>query len=156
MLRNKFVVMAVAVLLAAVAAYNYSFFSSKGQRKPAAPEQALRTGGEETVGAAVAPASAPRYRSVWRRDPFWYSGGVDRNRHDVRSAPKIAGTGIELTGTMTKDGKGYALINGSVYGVGDKVQNATIVEVGELYIKVRTSEGTRTIRIDNDLIEKEK
>lgn len=156
MLRNKFVIVIVAVLFAAVAAYNYSFFRAKADvRSSPGPEQALRAAKGNSNASTAIPASSA-YHAVWRRDPFWYPGGADKNRHDMRSVAKDNKTGIKLEGTMTKDNKGYALINGSVYGVGDRVQNATIVEISELYIIVRTNEGTRTIRIANDLIEKEK
>lgn len=153
MLRNKFVIIMVAVLLVAVGAYNYSFFRAKTPLKPPSrPEQSLRT----EDAAADSPLSIDSYRSEWQRDPFWYANGVDKSQHDGRSGPKVHRSGFDLEGTITKDGKGYALINGGVYGVGDKVRNATIVEISELYIKVRNGEGTRTIRIANDLIEKEK
>ena len=153
MLRNKYVVIVVAVLLSAVVAYNYYFFRAQRALKQGRSPRTLQAGGTGT-GAASASGPVSGYHASWQRDPFWYLGGVDKTHH--AAAKPSSGQGLVLEGTMTKEGKGYALINGNVYGIGETVRGVTIIEIGELYVKLKSSAGTKTIFIANDLIKKEK
>lgn len=160
MLRNKYVIMAVGVLFLAILAYNYSFFMAR--KAASRPPGVMRAATDMNATAAKKNTheTVGEYQATWRRDPFWYLGGVDIRRSAALTSYKTAapssGSGLRLDGTMTKDGKGYALMNGEVYGVGETVHGATILEIGNLFVTVKSSTGTKTIHITNDLPEKEK
>jgi len=147
MLRNKLVVIVIAVLLLAVIAYNFAFFRERRNQQRIQATVAVAVRNE-----AISPGSSARgpYQPSWRRDPFWYPGGVDRSGHGPAPAHML-----QLEGTMIKDGKGYAIMNGEVVGVGDRIQGVTILEVGDLSVKVQGRTGTRTIGIISDTNEKE-
>jgi len=147
MLRNKFFVIILFILLLAVIAYNYTFFRERRTQQRAQVAAAAQFMSDApSIGSA---ASGP-YQPTWRRDPFWYPGGVDRSVHHAVPAHTL-----QLEGTMVKEGKGYAIMNGEVVGVGDRIQGVVIVEIGDLSVKVKGPTGTRTISIIGDMNEKE-
>jgi len=153
MLRNKYVLIIVGLLFLAVAAYNYSFFrAQKAKMAPRGPEQVQRTI-SQSPGVSSPSLSPAEYHPVWRRDPFWYTEGVDRTIH--RAYRPASTSGIVLEGTMVEGGKGYAIISGEIVGIGDHVQGAVVTDIQEQSITVKDSKGTRTISIASEPIEKE-
>lgn len=149
MLRNRLFMAGLAVLLLLVAYYNVSFFQKRhAGRQQAGPAASPAAGGKAAGASRTAPAAAG-YAAAWKRDPFWYPEG---RRATSSFAPGERATarrkgGLRLEGTMTKDGKGYVLINGSIYGVGDRVDGYQIMSIGDRSVTMKGATGTRTMRI---------
>jgi hypothetical protein len=149
MLRNKYVIAVLCVLLLAVLLYDLSFFRKRGAgpgpaapAAPAPPAALART--------AAAAGTAADYRPQWRRDPFRHAGGAPRTAPAARS-----GGDLRLEGTMSRGGTAYALINGRIYGAGDRVDGSEIVKIDDLAVTMRGAGGTRVLRILRDGREKE-
>jgi hypothetical protein len=139
MLRNRYVIAVVGVLLVLVLYYNVSFFSEKRAVK------AVRQGDSPAfVETAERAAGTPAARTgEWKRDPFWYTDKNSRSRAGAASR----GSGLALAATMTKDGKGYALIGDRVVGVGETLNGYTVVDVGQKSVTIKNHNGTRVLTI---------
>jgi hypothetical protein len=156
MLRNRFLIAVLAILLIAVAVYNYSFFASRKVKPPAAHTAAPAGEAGPQQGATIDPSriQAPSYRPQWTRDPFWYHDGAGKQSAGGRPK-RTASADITLEGTTTEQGKGYAIIDGQVIETGETIRGYTIVSIGDRSVVLRNAKGTRTLTIANDLLEKE-
>jgi len=148
MLRNKYFIAFLGVLLMGVITYNVIYFRSKNTPSPS--DSSGQPASKKEKAFNTDRSFYTSYRPTWRRDPFWYTEGAVRSPYvTVRSR------GLNLEGTMVKDGKGYAIISGEVVEVGDRIQGVVIVEIGDQTIKVKGNQGTKTIHIATDQLEKE-
>jgi hypothetical protein len=133
-------------MLALVVLYNISFFQKRraGVRRSSPP--AL----QETTVQRTDPARRAEddYRPAWRRDPFWYPGGTEkRGAVPAPAAEPRTSDELRLEGTSMSGGKGYALINGKVYGVGDRVNELEVAEIDETSVTLKGRNGARIIQI---------
>jgi hypothetical protein len=167
MLRNKFVIAIVAVLLCIVSIYNLNFFLKK---KAPASLQGKTLGAAPSVGRDRAPGhlmATPfpvlRDKENWKRDPFLY---MEQRTGRYTEAEGRAGTpaarektkapAIRLQGITVRNGKRFALVNGWVVGTGDRLDNVLITDITPYSIFVKDADGTREINIYTDIPDKEK
>lgn len=121
MLKNKYIVVAVAILFGLVAAYNLKFFYSRG-----------KTTAEPSIPSAVQMKHSPsvskkqnellpeqQETNTWKRDPFGLQTESGRS----------ASGGVYLMGIIKRDGKSHALINGEVYTVNQRIGDSIIKEI---------------------------
>ena len=158
MLRNRYTVIGLGVVLFAVLAYNIFFVTNRlrggdGQLVKAPPvTAAARTFGETRPDL---PVVTERDTDQWKRDPFRYPAGKDGA--PGLSKAKIPGQRqIVLQGIMTRNGVLYALLNGSVYGAGDIIGDLRIVTVKKYSVVVADKERQRVVYIYKDGLEKER
>ncbi len=153
MLRNKYFLAGLGVLLLLVLIYNIAFFSGRGKgidHPSAIPGTAVQ--GE---GGRTSPASAQSQEGgmagEWRRDPFWHPGGKSHGAPPAgRKAP-----GLHLEATMAEGGKAYAIINSDIVGIGERFNGYVVEEIGDQFVKLKGPGGTKTLFIGDDSIEKE-
>jgi hypothetical protein len=159
MLRNKAVIIAVAILFVAVAGYNLNFFLEKKMPAPFKEKAAnvdTPVAPEREVQSRKAPAFlTPRDKGTWKRDPFQYT--EEKGNSTGQADRKVANAGeIKLQGITVRDGKYYALVNGEVVEEGDRLDNLTISRISRYSIFVKDVSGTREIDMYNDIPDKEK
>lgn len=150
MLRNKYLIAGLGVLLLLVALYNISFFRERRgpARHRAETSQPLGKAREAARPGPAAAGKAAAYSAEWRRDPFWYPDGPLRAPFSAsRTRTQADVRGLRLEGTTMKGTKGYALINGKVYGVGDRVAGEQITAISDRSVTLKSAEGTRTMHI---------
>jgi len=149
MLRNKYVLVVVGFLLVNVVGFNINFFAKRSSNTPQ-PAPAVKQPASDWRSPENEAPSAPASdgpAGTWRRDPFWY-GGV----RSAVAAPKLppartASKGLSVEGSIFRDGKGYALINGQIAGVGESVNGYEVLEIRDRSITLKGPNGTRTINL---------
>ncbi len=156
MLRNKAVMVVVAVLFTMVVVYNLNFFLQKKrpvQPKETVPREVVPLAPEKN--AESMPASTfqiPRDKEAWKRDPFQYT--QEKGYSSEQSDRKVAKAGeINLQGITVRDGKYYALVNGWIVEAGDRLEDTTIVRITSESILVKDASGTREINIYNAILD---
>lgn len=134
MLRNKYVIAAVGIILMAVIGYNIRFFLSRG------PVVSSRSQVQSVQKAAVtsqtdAPVSRHEAEKkdtrAWRMDPFSIPSSftaVSPKQAEPEEDYSWVG-GLRLSGIIQKEGRGYALIDGGVYGRNDSIRSAQILDI---------------------------
>jgi len=154
MLRNKIVIAAVGLGLLLVLWYNLDFFLYKRAR--AAQAVAMRTLGVSVPLANIdvmppeevhVRKDRPKDEIIWRRDPFWYDNGRKRAIASIPTTRKRT-QDLSFEGTMTKLGKGYALINGQIVGIGDLINGYTVVEISNHSVTLRNNAGSKVLTIN--------
>ena len=149
MLRNRYFIAALGGLLVLVVIYNVSFFS---QRTKGAVGSAPAPAAAAKLPPEPAPTVAARDHVVdWRRDPFWYASA----KKDSRPTGEKQRAGLRLEATMGKDGKAFAIINGAVVGIGEKLNGYVVSEIGDQFVKLKGPAGARTLTLASDSNEKE-
>ncbi len=148
MLRNRYLIAVLGVLLLLVAFYNVRFFLQRRGPDRQAAEVSQPASAARTAGRTAAAGKAADYRPAWNRDPFWYPDG---RRQQVYAGPRMRTPaderGVRLEGTTIKENKGYALINGRVYAVGDRVAGEQITAIDDRSVTLRGAGGARTLHI---------
>ncbi|MBI4844470.1 MAG: hypothetical protein HY809_09135 [Nitrospirae bacterium] len=121
MLSNKYFIFAIAALLALVIIYNIKFFSSRNGEKAGRimPVQAPSANFETAETASGRPIVMSD--GNWKRDPFSVTAGASRDYTDNDN--------VLLSGILKKEGGSLALINGSVFGIGDFVDGGIIKDI---------------------------
>jgi type II secretory pathway pseudopilin PulG len=158
MLRNKYVVTALGAVLLLVVAYNIQFFRTR------AVNQAAGTAAQTYSSAIQHPrTSSPPPRVMmpslpveeWRRDPFWYPLSTKHALPVQHTGSSRPSSGMRLEATMVKDGKGFAVISGQVVGLGERVGEYVVVEVGDLFVRLKGPGGVKKMSITTDTSVKE-
>jgi hypothetical protein len=153
MLRNKYFFAGLGGLLLFVLIYNIVFFSGRGKgidRPSAVPGTAV-PGDEGLTVANSAQSQEGNGTGEWRRDPFWYPGGKTRSAPPtVSKAP-----GLRLEATMARGGKAFAIINGDIVGIGERLHGYVVTEIGDQFVKLNGPGGIRTLKLAGDTSEKE-
>jgi hypothetical protein len=80
---------------------------------------------------------------AWRRDPFWYQKGSTDQLNKTKQIDDI-----RLEAIVMRNGKGYAIVNGRVVGVGDRIQGAVIAWITGDSLLMKSKDGAKVIRID--------
>lgn len=154
MFGNKYLVTAVGVALALVIAYNVNFFLSRSEKTSSVRQRAQ-------IPAAVPkqPARLPekpaaidtetRDKDPWKRDPFSVSRSFDLPSPIINRETKLGGI-------IKRDGRGYALLNGKIYGVNDHIGNAIITEIRQHSIVLQSNGRTEEISFEDHVVLKEK
>lgn len=109
MLRNKYVALTVGILLSCVIAYNIYFFYTPPPR-PLIAEAIYNN-----KYALSEKRFEPKDKGEWKKDPF-----------GIRLDESISYWDLKLQGIIHREGRGYALINGKLYGIGDSIDGGKI------------------------------
>lgn len=127
MLRNKYVALAVGILLSCVIAYNIYFFYTKNKRAGVSEVKSKPLVAEAIYDNKYALSEKrfetrryyqrvePKDKGEWKKDPF-----------GIRLDESIAYGDLKLQGIIHREGRGYALINGKLYGIGDSIDGGKI------------------------------
>jgi type II secretory pathway component PulC len=118
MLRNKYVALAVGILLSCVIAYNIYFFYTKNKRAGVSEVKSKPPVAEAIYNNKYALSEKrfePKDKGEWKKDPF-----------GIRLDESISYGGLKLQGIIHREGRGYALINGKLYGIGDSIDGGKI------------------------------
>lgn len=149
MLRNRYLAFIVAALLLGIILYNLYFFYSRGKTKGISKIED-RPPVAEAIHKRHALAEAgfePKDNSKWKRDPF---------KSEIKSDEDISYETFNLEGIIQRDGKGYALINGRLYGIGDSI-NGEKVNAVERHSVILLKDGkTEKISFKDYIVLKEK
>jgi len=156
MLRNRYFVAAIIILLIGVFIFNLNFFLRRKhlyylktpERSTFASRPVIKTVEPEYSRNDAVFEQVKSDPARWRRDPFF---------HRVEEVKKIGSSGINkkdsnvnitLEGIMKTDGRLYALINGWAFKKGDKIEEFIIEEVFEDGIILKGEGGRKTIKIE--------
>ena len=153
MLANKYVAALIGVLLILVVTYDVQLFLSRGKRREVAVTKKTYPAAHSDDRTYHSPEPALEKEDVnpWKRDPFGLK--ATEKTAEERAAEKLAAyrAEIRVTGIIKREGRSYALINGKVYTVNDRLRDAVIAEIKKHSI-VLASEGIRYEISYNDYV----
>lgn len=156
MLRNKYIAIAVGILVVIVIAYNFKFFVSKKSQpeSPVAQVSALSEPSKHEQGKLPERILDERDKGIWKRDPF----DLKRDTQHLAEEPEPEKSlqDIHLMGIIKRDGRSHALINGKVYRVHDEFDDAIIKEIKKHSIILLSDGETREISFEDYIVLKEK
>lgn len=152
MLRNKYVIAALGIVLLLVVAYNVAFFKTRTTSRAAgaAVQSPAVTNMQRLKVSSPSPVMTSRPADEWRRDPFWYPQSTKRSAPAQHAAASRPSSGIRLEATMIRDGKGYAIISGQIVGMGERYGEYVVAEVGELFVRLKGPGGIKKLSIIAD------
>jgi hypothetical protein len=139
--------------------YDSGMFSSKGgptsPKKLAVEKVLAESGGEvtEDVVLDIALVGGIEWDGKWKDDPFYYiapetlKAGPKKGLVDklLGSAEMGKATNMNLTGISWHGNSGYAIINGNIAKVGDKISGYTVEKIALTYVVL--GKGRQTIRL---------
>lgn len=157
-MRTK-IMLGVLVALLLYFLYDSGMFSSKGgssrPQKLAIDNVAAKSGGgaTEDVALEIALVGGIEWDGKWKDDPFYYiapetlKAGPKKGLVDklLGSAEMGKATNMDLTGISWHGNSGYAIINGNIAKVGDKISGYTVEKIALTYVVL--GKGRQTIRL---------
>lgn len=163
MLRNRYLIAALCLLLLVVLGWNISFFAGRRTapvRQSVVASSAVSSvassaaAGRQTSEAAARRALPVRQdAAVWRRDPFSFSVRASAaKKSDIVSDTPIQEDVINLQGIMVSGGKRFALVDGWVVGVGDRVRDYSVTAINQYSIVLKGAQGTRDVSIIHETV----
>ena len=164
MLGNKYLAVAVGLLLILVAAYNIKFFSSKnrpaetvvtGKTEAVKPSEPIKADGPDMHKKPERIAEAED-KARWKRDPFDLQAAAVKKPGKKPEKKPAFSEDIRLIGIVKRNGKSHALINGRVYSVNDKIGDAVITEINKNGIVLSSAGESKRISFEDYIILKEK
>jgi hypothetical protein len=146
---------AVGIALSFVIVYNVMFFAARNNKTTAVGQKQLQTAHTPVRAERekhLPPDTVEKHadkqdRSRWKRDPFSLQQSSDN---------PIIVADVKLMGIIMRNGKGHALINGSVYGVNDRIGSSRIKEIRQHNIVLLTDGGTEELSFEDYHVLKEK
>ena len=160
MLGNKYVALAVGILLVIVVSYNIKYFVSKN-RQPESPTgyktaqlSAPTETSEHKPGKLPKRILEKKDKGHWERDPFNLKTVVEIKKEQKK--PEKPVRDIRLMGIIKRDGRSHALINGTVYRVYDEFEDAIIIEIKKHSIVLLSNGETKEISFNDYVVLKEK
>jgi hypothetical protein len=152
-LTNKYVAALIGVLLILVVTYDVQLFLSRGKRREVAVTKKTYPAGhsDESTYHSPGPGLEKEDMNPWKRDPFGLK--ATEKTAEERAAEKLAAyrAEVHVMGIIKREGRSYALINGKVYTVNDRLRDAVIEEIKKHSI-VLASEGIRYEISYNDYV----
>jgi hypothetical protein len=152
-LANKYVAALIGVLLILVVTYDVRFLLSRGKHREVAVAKKSYPSGHphDRTYQSPEPGLEKEDMNPWKRDPFGLK--ATEKTAEERAAEKLAvyRAEIRVMGIIKRDGRSYALINGKVYTVNDRLRDAVIEEIKKHSI-VLASEGIRYEISYNDYV----
>lgn len=157
MLRNKYVVAALGVVLLLVVAYNVAFFKTRTANKNerALVQAPAVTGMQRPKVSAPPQVTTSRPAEKWRRDPFWYPQNTKHAAPAHHAAAPRPSSGLQLEAVMIRDGKGYAIISGQIVGKGERLGEYVVAEIGDLFVRLKGPGGMKKLSMTTDTSVKE-
>jgi hypothetical protein len=158
MLGNKYVAIAVGVILVLMLAYNIEFFTAKNRRhEPTGGGKiAIVQQPEPVVVNPPRHITEPEDRSKWKRDPFSLQPLLPQKTvSKIKKKPDIT-EGIHLMGIIKRNGKSLALIDGKIYGVNDTIGDAVIKAIKKEGIVILSDGQSKEISFEDYKLLKEK
>jgi|GEM_PF-4377671 len=155
MLGNRYVAAAVVIALLLVAAYNVRFFITRDKSngaqdsRPAAAVAKTSAPEADIKPTAIRKDEAADTKGQWKRDPF--SLKAKPANSDVQ-----VDQNLKLTGIILGEKSGYAMINGKVYGLNDRIGSSVIREIKQHSIVIQTDGIKQEITFDDYKVVKEK
>ena len=156
MLGNKYVAVAVGIVLVFVLAYNANFFVSKGKQpeSPVAQFAATSKPSENAPGTMPERILEKEDTGQWKRDPFALRRDVQSKT--VEKEPEKSPLDIRLMGIIKRDGRSHALINGKVYRIHDEFDDAIIKEIKQHSIVLLSEGEIQEVSFEDYIVVKEK
>jgi hypothetical protein len=157
MLGNKYVAIAVGILLVIVMAYNANKFFFSKENQPETPVAQIAANSkplEHDPGTMPERIPEKEDKGQWKRDPFNLEREIQHVAEDQE--PEKPPLDIRLMGIIKRDGRSHALINGKVYRVHDEFDDAIIKEIKKHSIVLLSEGETREISFDDYVVLKEK
>ncbi|MGC2063021.1 MAG: hypothetical protein WA610_08580 [Thermodesulfovibrionales bacterium] len=159
MLRNRYLIAALCMLLLGVLGWNISFFAgrrtARGRQTGVIPSEISSASDADRQGPGVAARKVfpvGRDAAVWRRDPFTFSLRASAEKKPVVVPGTVIDDGIDLQGIMTSGGKRFALVNGRAVGVGDRVRDNSVIAINQYSIVLKGDRGTREVSIIHETV----
>lgn len=156
MLGNKYVAIAVGILLLIVVAYNARKFFP-GDKQPGstvAHVAATARPPEHEPGAMPERIVDGEDKGQWKRDPFALKR--DMQVKTVEKEPEKPPLDIRLMGIIKRDGRSHALINGKVYRIHDEFDDAIIKEIKQHSIVLLSEGEIQEVSFEDYIVVKEK
>jgi hypothetical protein len=156
MLANKYLAFVVGILIILIIAYNVKFFSSKKviPQMPAVKKTDLEKRSLPDTLKVTKRTPVQKDAHHWRRDPF---GLVPISEKKVKKEPeRDFAEDIQLIGIIKRDGRSYALINGKVYSVDERIGDIVVKEIKRHSIVLSTGEKIKEISFKDYVVLKEK
>jgi Tfp pilus assembly protein PilP len=153
---NKYLAFVVGILIILIVAYNVKFFSSKKviYQIPAVKKTDLEKRSFPDTLKVTKRTFVQKDAHQWKRDPF---GLVPISEKTVKKEPeKDFAEDIQLIGIIKRDGRSYALINGKVYTVDDRIGDIVVKEIKRHSIVLSSGEKIKEISFKDYVVLKEK
>jgi Tfp pilus assembly protein PilP len=153
---NKYLAFVVGILIILIVAYNVKFFSSKKviSQIPAVKKTDLEKRSFPDTLKVTKRTFVQKDAHQWKRDPF---GLVPISEKTVKKEPeKDFAEDIQLIGIIKRDGRSYALINGKVYTVDDRIGDIVVKEIKRHSIVLSSGEKIKEISFKDYVVLKEK
>ncbi len=156
MLRNRYLIAVLGLLLLAVLGWNISFFAGRRAvpgRQGGAVSVPRAAGVQMSDIAARSTFPVGQDTSVWRRDPFVF-GRRPSTLTKTAVIPDMAvkEDAVDLQGIVVSDGKRFALVDGWVVGVGDRVRDYSVAVINPYSIVLKGDRGTREVSIIHETV----
>lgn len=159
MLGNKYIAAVIGVLLLVIVAYNLKFFMSRRVQPQTSPAKisepvrhAERKSDEHKSGMNPVRMLEKEDKGKWKRDPFDLKGDYkvaqEKTEYDLK--------GIHLMGIIKRDNGSYALINGKVYSVNDRIGDAVVREIKKHGVVLSINGKIHEISFEDYTVVKEK
>ncbi|MBA4371341.1 MAG: hypothetical protein C0402_00595 [Thermodesulfovibrio sp.] len=159
MLRNRYLIAGLCVLLLAVLGWNIRFFSGRRAvpgRQTGMPvslsapalSSAPVAGRQKTEAPAKRDFPVQQDAAVWRRDPFTLRPQAPAIRKPVVVTDALTKEDtVELQGIVVSGGKRFALVNGRVVGEGELVRDYRVAAINQYSIVLKGERGIREVSI---------
>jgi len=156
MLSNRYLIGALCILLVAVLGWNIRFFAG---RRSVPGNQSVVVSPASSASRKLADAPARREfpvdqdAAVWRRDPFSFRprGSAEKQALFVSEMP-VKEDRIDLQGIMISGEKRYALVDGWVVGIGERVRDYSVIAINQYSIVLKGIRGTREVSIIHETV----
>ena len=152
MLGNKYVAIAVGIILVFVIAYNANFFVSRDKQPESPVAQFAANAKPSQHEPVIMPERIPENKDKgrWKRDPF------DLARDIKKQEPEKPPLDIRLMGIIKRSGRSHALINGKVFRVHDEFDDAIIKEIKKHSIVLLSEGEIQEVSFEDYIVVKEK
>ncbi len=160
MLGNKYLAVAVGILLVIVVAYNIKFFVSKSKQPEYQPGSPVAQISAQSEPPEDKPVKMPERilekedKGLWKRDPFNLARDIPHVAEEKE--PEKPALAVRLMGIIKRDGRSHALINGKIYRVHDKFEDAIIKEIKKHSIVILSGGEIQEVSFEDYIVLKEK
>jgi hypothetical protein len=160
MLKNRYLIASLGILLLAVVWWNVSFFMGRrtgsgpqGGTVPSASPSGRAASRQKAEVQTRKEFPVPQDAAVWRRDPFTFSlpRAAEKKAALVPDLPAKEEK-VNLQGIMMSNGKRFALVDGWVVGIGDRVRDYRVAEISQYGMVLKGERGVREVSIIHETV----
>lgn len=142
MIKNKFIVTFILLMAFSVIAYNIYFFLNRKEKSAAAKKNLFIPKAVQKKETKVETKFIEKDNKSWRRNPFL----MKHKPLKIESFANIEEK-INVEAIIIGNNKGYAIVNGKMVKVGDKIADSVVTEISRYQIKLSSGDGCKVFYI---------